>query len=491
MAQQVDGFDSMFNLGGKSMSQGTFSSTPFGQNHNLDPSSLDPSQPAYQPPQHMNNMSGHHQQNHPQQIAPHAGFLADSSSHTQTQTMNHADMNAATSLYGFANKIAPHQAFSPPTNGGAGPMPAGSWGALTVGSSANMPPGSGYSNAPSGAGRASSFADHAQSQAQGWNGDMSQANPRHNSRGGGAEASYLVPNPFSGVQQQQPTPQHQQALGFPGVAFGSDPNFANNTPYQGPQPQNSKDLSGNLLNVPLADKARTPYGPASMANQFTNPQVGGSWGSLGSSGITRPSDDDDFASGSQARKRHKGQADRNSEHGWDPRMAQQMGGGSQAIKVEETDDEPTMPAPSARAITSPSSAKRRRPTDGQTSQVSNSPPANQDDDGGEASARKRGAKKRENLTEDQKRRNHIHSEKKRREIIQQGYADLNKLVPCLANGKSGLSRSECLQEIGAYLEVLSMGNAKIEEAIGAEAVGSHPALQAVQAEWAAATSRIE
>ncbi|EGP91407.1 uncharacterized protein MYCGRDRAFT_19553, partial [Zymoseptoria tritici IPO323] len=61
-----------------------------------------------------------------------------------------------------------------------------------------------------------------------------------------------------------------------------------------------------------------------------------------------------------------------------------------------------------------------------------------------AANRKRGSKKRDNLTEEEKRRNHIQSEKKRREIIQQGYSDLNKLVPCLASGKSGLSRSECL-----------------------------------------------
>ncbi|KAF2723974.1 hypothetical protein K431DRAFT_194513, partial [Polychaeton citri CBS 116435] len=51
---------------------------------------------------------------------------------------------------------------------------------------------------------------------------------------------------------------------------------------------------------------------------------------------------------------------------------------------------------------------------------------------------------RQNLTEDQKRANHIQSEQKRRNIIKQGYDDLNGLVPSLAGGKSGFSKSEIL-----------------------------------------------
>ncbi|EMF17772.1 uncharacterized protein SEPMUDRAFT_23294, partial [Sphaerulina musiva SO2202] len=58
--------------------------------------------------------------------------------------------------------------------------------------------------------------------------------------------------------------------------------------------------------------------------------------------------------------------------------------------------------------------------------------------------RRTSSRKKENLTDDQKRANHIISEKKRREIINQGYRDLNELTPALAMGKSGLSRSECL-----------------------------------------------
>lgn len=477
MAQQMDAYDplNMFNLGGKSLSQGTFSATPaFGHNHNnnnLDPSALDPShpQPHYQSSHHMTNMSGqpHHQQQQQQQpgFTGHAGFLADSPSQTQTQTMNHADINAATSLYGFTNKTMPHpHSFSP--TGSGGPL-AGSWGNI------NIPINTGsasYTAAPSAGGRAPDFTAHS----QGWdgNGDMSHATSPQSARG--AESQYLM-NPFHGVQPLSNPPQQALQRQFPGVDFGSDPNF-NNTHYQGRQ--HSKDKSGNLLNVPLADKVRGPYGPHAVANQHTKPQNSATWGRFGTTGFSRPSDEDELASSSQARKRHKGQDGRGTEH----------------IKVEQTDEDisvNSMAAPSSRPIAQPSSAiKRRKATAGQSLPVSNSPPAIQGDDGGEASARKRGAKKRENLSEDQKRKNHIYSEKKRREIIQQGYNDLNKLVPCLG-GKSGLSRSECLQEISSYLETLYTGNAKMMELMGDDLDENHPELQAVHTAWAVATAKIE
>ena len=74
--------------------------------------------------------------------------------------------------------------------------------------------------------------------------------------------------------------------------------------------------------------------------------------------------------------------------------------------------------------------------------------------------------KRETLSDAQKRDNHIQSEKKRRLIINQGYDDLNRLVPCLASGKSGLSRSECLQEIACYLESLMRGTNVVLNRLG-------------------------
>ena len=75
--------------------------------------------------------------------------------------------------------------------------------------------------------------------------------------------------------------------------------------------------------------------------------------------------------------------------------------------------------------------------------------------------RRTNSRKKENLTDDQKRANHIISEKKRREIINQGYRDLNDLTPALAMGKSGLSRSECLTEINNYLYSLEMANSRL------------------------------
>ncbi|KEQ69742.1 hypothetical protein M436DRAFT_25843, partial [Aureobasidium namibiae CBS 147.97] len=53
------------------------------------------------------------------------------------------------------------------------------------------------------------------------------------------------------------------------------------------------------------------------------------------------------------------------------------------------------------------------------------------------------------LTEDQKRSNHIRSEQKRRNIIKQGYEDLNELVPNLKTG--GFSKSAVLTETTRFL----------------------------------------
>lgn len=68
---------------------------------------------------------------------------------------------------------------------------------------------------------------------------------------------------------------------------------------------------------------------------------------------------------------------------------------------------------------------------------------------------------RKNLTEEQKRSNHIRSEQKRRNIIKQGYQDLNELVPNLKTG--GFSKSAVLTETTRYLEEVQTGNIKVEE----------------------------
>jgi hypothetical protein len=73
---------------------------------------------------------------------------------------------------------------------------------------------------------------------------------------------------------------------------------------------------------------------------------------------------------------------------------------------------------------------------------------------------KLGSIARKNLTEDQKRSNHIRSEQKRRNIIKQGYEDLNELVPNLKTG--GFSKSAVLTETTRFLEEIHHGNNSME-----------------------------
>ncbi|KAK8200530.1 uncharacterized protein BKA78DRAFT_238518, partial [Phyllosticta capitalensis] len=63
---------------------------------------------------------------------------------------------------------------------------------------------------------------------------------------------------------------------------------------------------------------------------------------------------------------------------------------------------------------------------------------------------------RENLTEEQKRSNHILSEQKRRNLIKNGFTELNELVPGLKAG--GFSKSAMLMEAAKFLETMILGN---------------------------------
>jgi hypothetical protein len=71
---------------------------------------------------------------------------------------------------------------------------------------------------------------------------------------------------------------------------------------------------------------------------------------------------------------------------------------------------------------------------------------------------------RENLTEEQKRSNHILSEQKRRDLIKQGYKDLNEVVPAVRGG--GLSKSQVLVEAASFLEKLIKDNKSYRQAVG-------------------------
>ncbi|KKY22466.1 putative hlh transcription [Diplodia seriata] len=71
---------------------------------------------------------------------------------------------------------------------------------------------------------------------------------------------------------------------------------------------------------------------------------------------------------------------------------------------------------------------------------------------------------RENLTEEQKRSNHILSEQKRRNLIKQGFDEMNELVPGLKAG--GFSKSSTLMEGAKFLEDLIVGNQILRQALG-------------------------
>ncbi|MCJ1313291.1 hypothetical protein MMC25_006968 [Agyrium rufum] len=67
---------------------------------------------------------------------------------------------------------------------------------------------------------------------------------------------------------------------------------------------------------------------------------------------------------------------------------------------------------------------------------------------------------RDNLTEAQKRANHVLSERKRRDLIKQGFDDLSEMVPELRAG--GVSKSQMLVLVGDWLEDLVQGNVNLK-----------------------------
>lgn len=223
-------------------------------------------------------------------------------------------------------------------------------------------------------------------------------------------------------------PQYQAGQG---VSFGTDASFTGRY-FSGHRPHH-EDKEGNLLQVPGAESAR-PQAHRTMSDQRPNgsqgqdnsrpSKNGGSgapqWNSMNSS---RKQDEGEFAE-PRDRKRRKSQVDDQGE--------------GQFSSAENGRAEESM-------------HKRRK---------SSTMPGMPDspDDFNRAAHKK---KMRETLTDAEKRKHHIMSEKKRRELIHGGFKELESMVPCLQPGKSGLSRSEVLQEIASYLETLKTGNIKL------------------------------
>ncbi|KJX97091.1 hypothetical protein TI39_contig562g00027 [Zymoseptoria brevis] len=456
MAQQAGQFDTMFGMDDKPLSSSHYAAF---DSHAMN--SQQSSAPL-QPPLHKSHVIAH-----------------DSSS--KSESRQQPDLNGQmpeldNGLFDAANSLYHLNKSHPPY-----PQPAsdqhisGSWGNLfnpNVTMGYGMQQGGGYPPAPDRASFGQSSFTPQQSSQHPWSADIARATTQQSAQPA-SETFHgypLQPPMWRGAQPDPATssssssssstlPQAPTRRQAP-VSFGSDPHFTDH--FSGPASKIQQNKDNNLLNVPHADKVRSPLGhpfptlsgpqPSSAygggAQMPHAHQGGASWGSLRTA-HTAPRHNAESSNG-QTRKRRKSQAVTADDQEWTP------GNGAGNIKLEESDDDDNITAlGGSRPIN-----KRRRPTD------SNSPLGDEDDDEETAANRKRGSKKRDNLTEEEKRRNHIQSEKKRREIIQQGYSDLNKLVPCLASGKSGLSRSECLQEIASYLEVLINGTNTMMRGIG-------------------------
>jgi hypothetical protein len=282
--------------------------------------------------------------------------------------------------------------------------------------------------------------------------NMGYATNFPNNQQPGANGNHQSPIPHTGMQwfhlvdahrQKKERPEslfdlamnqkHQNTHTRPPIPhFGSDSNFSGSH-YRAALPLTDHEVkSTNLLGVPLAEQASgyspnaAAQGPVMMARN--NPMSA----PFGDSPYSQQTHGLSFAV-QPMRKRRRSQVD---ETGFAPN----------GVKQEADSDDEGVNGP------------YKRPQLNHPLYQQNEMQFGEED---EETRRRRSIKKKENLSDQQKRANHIQSEKKRREIINKGYADLNMLVPCLANGKSGLSRSECLAEIHCYLETVTRGNEAI------------------------------
>ncbi|OJD35515.1 hlh transcription factor [Diplodia corticola] len=136
--------------------------------------------------------------------------------------------------------------------------------------------------------------------------------------------------------------------------------------------------------------------------------------------------------------------------------------GGRPVKRRRTINERGLPArPKLSEVSLPSASSQRS-----SSFSGAARPRKQRDSTVDTPAKKRAASKqpRENLTEEQKRSNHIQSEQKRRNLIKQGFDEMNELVPALRAG--GFSKSSTLLEGAKFLEDLIVGNQILRRALG-------------------------
>ena len=285
--------------------------------------------------------------------------------------------------------------------------------------------------------------------------------------------------------------------------FGSDPNFGTGGFYGNSyMARQQQDKASNLMNVPMAQQlaatgrhnpqgydymtqqrthgmANVPNGRRNIHSQSSSP---GSFGGLPISSpssntpqqapvwpqprnvqTARPARERDETVEQHPRKRRKSQMEREDEAEYTPTMNAQDNvprRGPKVPKAEEgSDDDASGPATNTASVQRRKSGETGRSHD---SNASGSPAA--EATGGR---KKRGdAKSRQNLTDKEKRQNHILSEQKRRNMIKECFADLETMVPSLANGKAGFSKSEALKEVIAMIENTLSGNGTVSEGLG-------------------------
>lgn len=190
--------------------------------------------------------------------------------------------------------------------------------------------------------------------------------------------------------------------------------------------------------------------------------------------------DVEFEDSKQPRKRRKSQMQLDDDAEYSPShvkvpVPKRGPKAAKAHGVDGSDDdyEEVTPSTNKTSIKRRKSSTNARPSLG--SSQSGSPSAMASPTGKATSSSKkkhRASQSRQNLTEDEKRRNHIQSEKTRRDLIKLQYDSLDSLVPALKLGKSGLSRSDVLKEIVAYVESVVDGNKKMEKSLGSDVLAS-------------------
>ena len=445
--------------------------------------------------------------------------------HMRQTDMNHEDYDAAS----FLQNLKAHQMVHQSQDMNAGSFGQGSWGNFTASPHPNMNPSTGLQNPHMPSSRQPSFSSlkhvpnpslaHNQLQQAQWQAQMAHAQaqqqrnqqPQVDTRA--RHLSLDTSSQFMPQQQWQASYSTlQQGHGRPpAVRFGSDNNFSAQG-YRAPNfASQPVDKDGNLLGLPLVQQAasagQADASPFNMLNQ-QQPKFSSNSGFPGGSNKFRSAHSSPsglsgiptatpVSSAAQKRKT-KPNASQASEEDqvhdvFDDRPVSKRRRGQQEddpddeyIPIKHDAHEGPIPKRDFKALkvsaveaegaakSSTASMKRRKSVITRvthSSEPSVSPAEAFEDDLGEGpsstKAKSRAQKKqRENLSDLQKRQNHIQSEKKRRDVINSGYKELNKLVPSLVSGKSGLSRSESLQEVATYLEILVNGTANIMSLLG-------------------------